>query len=238
MNTLSQRLLLAMKGPPEITQAELARACGIKPPSVSGWISGATKSLTGKNLIAAAKKLNVNPDWLQSNRGPMRPYGIDALSEPIDIKTDEDPPDDDDVLVEVVDIELAAGDGTDGVEFVETKSSHTYKRGFLRKLGIYDPSKIKRCKVRGDSMQPVLYHGDKVSINTGDNTIVDDGIYAIVVADQLRVKRLRRMRDGGLIIISDNKEQWPEEIIPPNELETVRVIGRVFDKSGRGGLGF
>lgn len=87
-------------------------------------------------------------------------------------------------------------------------------------------------------MEPTLFNGDTVSINTEDTALIDDAVYAIVVSDQLRIKRLRRTRDGGILIKSDNSTQWPDEFIPPNEADTVKIIGRVFDKSGRGGLGF
>lgn len=40
MSTLSQRLLTAMSGPPKISQARLARACMVSPPSVVDWVSG------------------------------------------------------------------------------------------------------------------------------------------------------------------------------------------------------
>lgn len=221
-----------------MSRHDLAKLSGVPYSTLAEIENNAQKSST--KIVDIALALNVSPSWLSSGKGEMSTSteNKDELIEVGGAKTDEDPPDDDDVLVEVVDIELSAGDGTDGVEFVETKSHHTYKRGFLRKMGITDPSKVKRCKVRGDSMQTLLYHGDIVSFNTGDTTIVDDGVYAILIADQLRVKRLRRRRDGGLIIISENKEQWPEEVIPPDELDSVKIIGRVFDKSGRGGLGF
>lgn len=51
----------------------------------------------------------------------------------------------------------------------------------------------------------------------------------------MKVKRLRRRRDGGLLIVSDN-DRYPIEEVPPSELDTVYIIGRVFDRSGRGGL--
>ncbi len=71
--TLEKRLRLAMAGPPAIKPAALARACGIKQPSVSDWLSGRTKHLEGANLLSAAAYLNVTPEWLSSGRGPMRP---------------------------------------------------------------------------------------------------------------------------------------------------------------------
>lgn len=80
---LKDRLALAMAGPPPVSQAALARACGIKQPSVSDWLSGRTKRLEGANLLAAARLLNVAPDWLSTGRGSMRPaVGLSQLGRP------------------------------------------------------------------------------------------------------------------------------------------------------------
>lgn len=73
MNTLAERLALAMKGPPEVKAIELARACGVKQPSVSGWLSGKSKKMEGANLLAAAEFLKINYWWLANGTGPMRP---------------------------------------------------------------------------------------------------------------------------------------------------------------------
>lgn len=72
MNTLAERIKAAMAGPPVVTQAELARACNVKPPSVADWMSGRTKSIEGENLVNAAAKLGVSAKWLATGRGQMR----------------------------------------------------------------------------------------------------------------------------------------------------------------------
>jgi hypothetical protein len=71
MTTLSTRLREALQGPPERSPSELARACAVKPPSVSAWLSGKTKQLEGANLLAAAAFLEVNPIWLATGAGKM-----------------------------------------------------------------------------------------------------------------------------------------------------------------------
>ena len=55
------------------TQAGLARASGVKPSSVSAWLSGKTKRIEGANLLRAAQYLGVRPEWLATGAGPMRP---------------------------------------------------------------------------------------------------------------------------------------------------------------------
>jgi transcriptional regulator with XRE-family HTH domain len=71
-NTLADRLKIAMEGPPRVTGRALANACGIKAPSVSDWIKGKSKTMTGPNLLAAAEFLRVRPKWLAEGLGPMR----------------------------------------------------------------------------------------------------------------------------------------------------------------------
>ena len=68
---LKDRLKLAMSDP-KVTGKDLAKACKIKPPSVSDWLSGKTQTIEASNLLAAAKFLNVSPDWLASGVGQMR----------------------------------------------------------------------------------------------------------------------------------------------------------------------
>lgn len=67
--TLSDRLRQSMTAA-GISQAELARACRVKPPSVHGWLSGKAKYLRGENLLRAAKALDVSDDWLATGCGP------------------------------------------------------------------------------------------------------------------------------------------------------------------------
>ena len=68
--TLAERITTAMERS-GITQAELARACGVKPPSVNGWLSGKSKFLRGENLLKAAAVLGVSQQWLATGEGPM-----------------------------------------------------------------------------------------------------------------------------------------------------------------------
>lgn len=68
--TLSERLREAMVGPPKVTGVQLAAACGVAPPSVSAWRTGDSKTLSASNLLAAAKRLGVRPEWLADGIGP------------------------------------------------------------------------------------------------------------------------------------------------------------------------
>lgn len=81
MNTLSERLRYAMEvlPPKKVKGVDLARAVGVKPPSVSDWLSGKSKTMDGSNLLAAASFLNVSPTWLATGKG--RPKEIDNIGD-------------------------------------------------------------------------------------------------------------------------------------------------------------
>ena len=88
-STLADRLREALDGPPKLTSAALAKACNVKPPSVSDWLSGKSRSMDGGNLIDAADFLNVRPKWLIKGIGPKRYNPFD----PRHLAEDSDHPD-------------------------------------------------------------------------------------------------------------------------------------------------
>lgn len=52
------------------TAAQLARFCGVKPPSVSDWMSGKTKMIGGKNSASVCQFLSINSEWLFDGKLP------------------------------------------------------------------------------------------------------------------------------------------------------------------------
>lgn len=69
MSTLADRLKSAMADA-GLRQLDLARLCGVRPPSVNDWLSGKTRALRGVSLIKAAAALGVSEQWLAEGRGP------------------------------------------------------------------------------------------------------------------------------------------------------------------------
>lgn len=72
MELLKDRMRWALKRA-GISQAALARAVGVKAPSVNAWCSGETKTIEGENLMRAAQALKVNPYWLATGKGSREP---------------------------------------------------------------------------------------------------------------------------------------------------------------------
>lgn len=147
----------------------------------------------------------------------------------------EDGVPDDVVLVPESKIEFAGGDGRVNYELIEDEEPATYRRSWFQKYGI-NPDRVRRFRVTGDSMEPLLFARDTILVNLDEIEVIDGRLYAIRYGDQLRVKYLSKRLDGTLVLRSVNPAYKDEEV--PAELanEHITVIGRVRDRSGTGGL--
>lgn len=87
--------------------------------------------------------------------------------------------------------------------------------------------------VEGDSMIPTLTAGDRVLINRRQNTLSQDGLYAITGPTGVQVKRLQYVQgtdDPVMVeVISDNPMHSNRQLA----LEQVRIIGRVICRISR-----
>lgn len=81
MTTLAERIRKAAEEA-EVSQADLAAACGVSRPSVNDWMSGKTKTLKAASAQRAATCLGVCFLWLTEGRGPMRPSDTHRVREP------------------------------------------------------------------------------------------------------------------------------------------------------------
>ena len=212
-------------------QSRLAEECGVKSSSVNGWTSGKTKDLMSTVAYKASRSLNLNLNWLITGKG--EPEG-----DPVVALDDDETPSDDYVQIKEYGVRCAAGNGCEPTYEEQTESvPATYRRSWFQRIGV-NPNHCKRFVVSGDSMIPVLYNNDRILVDLSDTfPIHNNHVYAIVFRNEVRVKRLISQMNGDLIIRSDNRDSFPDEIIKHDE-ENVnfRVIGRVIEKSGDGGL--
>jgi phage repressor protein C with HTH and peptisase S24 domain len=143
----------------------------------------------------------------------------------------------DTVLIGESTIQFAAGIGYEPIIEPDTQGTQaSYRLEWFRSERI-DPSKCRRFKVRGDSMERTLFDGDTILVNMAETTVIDGKVYAVRMGNELRVKRLRLRVDGSMLIESDNSATYPTEILTADKIpETLVIIGRVRDKSGKGGL--
>jgi len=252
MKLLSERLRWAMAQESnrigrEVRPADLMRAAKSSSASVNFWLNDV-------NGIGAAKArllgefLHVDPVWLETGRGEPggespTPAGERRQAERIAPENrsgvivydlGDDVPDDM-VLVPESRIKFAGGDGHVNYELVEDEEPATYRRTWFQKNRI-NPDRVRRFRVAGDSMEPLLFARDTILVNLDETDVIDGRLYALRYGDQLRVKYLSKRLDGTLVLRSVNPAYKDEEV--PAELanEHITIIGRVRDRSGTGGL--
>lgn len=253
MTTLADRIRTERKTN-KLTQEKLGEIVGVGKSSVSQWESGLTKQLVGENLLKTAKALKVNPDWLSTGKGDkhggIRDHVAPTLTEHQQIRpklaeqeksiiqsnasyfgTFEEwdsntPLNDDEVdLPFFREVEMAAGNGRHQVQ-----ENHGCKLRFskstLKRHGVAVDSAY--CvTISGDSMEPMMPDGCVIGIDTSNTTIKDRDIYAIDHNGFLRVKQLFSMPDGRIRLHSLN-EDWIDEFVGGDDLDTFKVLGRVF----------
>jgi len=88
---------------------------------------------------------------------------------------------------------------------------------------------IEAINVTGDSMEPTLNTGNIIFIDKTKQNVSKDGIYAFINENGLFVKRIQRRVDGGLDVISDNKE-YPIQIV---KKDGINVLGKVVSSIGK-----
>ena len=148
----------------------------------------------------------------------------------------DDPLPDGVILVPESRIEFAAGNGREPhYELEEDAEPATYRLSWFQRERI-NPDRVRRFRVHGDSQEPFLFHRDTVLVNLDERDVIDGRLYAIRYENDLRIKFLFRRLDGTLILRSQNPAYPDEEVSPEMANEHISIIGRVRDKSGKGGL--
>lgn len=221
---ISERIKIRMQSLGMKRAAELVKATGVSKGTVSQWLSDSSDP-TGANLLKLAKVLGVHPDWLLTGEGP-ETNAIESKLIAVEwesINQDEDAF----VTVPLIDVELSAGSGSVAIVEVE-QYELPFRRYTLNKQGV-SPSHAKVARVIGNSMSPLLNDGDAVGIDTSKIKIIDGDTYAIRDGDLLRVKILIERPDGGLLIRSFNRDDYPDEVLTKEmRQERVTVLGRVW----------
>jgi len=191
----------------------------------------------GTDALARLAVLGYNPSWVNDGKLPKKLFDSGFETNVLTHHLD-DPLPDHIVLVPEYKVLFGAGGGVINYE-IEEGTQKLYEYSWFAKEHM-NPKHVRRFKVKNDSMEPTIYSGDSVLVNMEENDIsqvIDGRIYAIRYGDELKIKRLIKKLDGSLTLYSDNKEIYkPEDLSPEMVQEHITIIGRVRDKSGKGGL--
>lgn len=133
------------------------------------------------------------------------------------------------VRLPMFDVQASAGPGArnDAPRIVEKLP---FSKSLLDQLSIRE-GKAHVIRARGDSMEPTISDGAIVLIDTSYTRVKDDGIYALVIGDDVRIKRVAKGWQGALQLLSDNDRYQMEQLSPP-DAEGLQVAGKVVWAGG------
>lgn len=214
MKTLKERFAYLTTVYPDITQADLARATGAKPPSVHAWFSGDTKTMKVTTAAKAASLYKVNAHWLATGDGEMEPTGslarvamgldseirFSAPAAPIELEGNPDFP-----SIRRVSVKAQAGITGYAVENCEDGAPIVFRADWY-KTHNYRPERLMALRVAGESMVPSLWPDDLIVVNTESTTPKDGVAFLVAYYGEVAVKRLV-MDAGQWWLSSDNADQ-------------------------------
>ncbi len=216
METLGTRLK-KIRRDKKMTQQQLADAIGVSKTSVIYWEKD-ENTPKHESLVLLAKTLNVTTEHLL--------YGFVN----VDTWDNNTPLDDDEVEIPFFkDFSFACGSGS----IVDAIANETRKlrmsKSTLRNLSITKENAVA-ATAAGDSMNPTIKDGDTIHVDLGRKTIKDGKIFAICIGGLFYCKRLYNLPFGGIRIVSDNSEEFPEIHLTADEAkdQCFQIIGWVW----------
>lgn len=194
--------------------AEFARRIGISKAGLSMIEDGTTKSLRLATALAIQGLTGYRVEWLQDGSPPKKGKGGTQ-------------PESDYLGVRRGTIRLSAGVTGFAVDYENHDAPPIFFRREWFSTNGYIPDKLIALRVQGNSMEPGLYDGDTVVVNTADSTPSDGDVFAINYEGELAIKRLKRDA-GEWWIASDNQDRrrYPDKRCG----EQAFIIGRIVYK--------
>jgi phage repressor protein C with HTH and peptisase S24 domain len=197
---------------PGVTQAWLASETGLGTQgAVSQYLRGVIP-LNVEALMAICRVIGANPSHISPRLAKIVEIPGSTLSNdelyrmgfrPVRVVEDDDP-----YFTHIPKVKLRLSAGITGFE-VEPEdydgSTTAVPTGWIQRNG-YSRDKLIAIHVKGESMEPTVYDGDLVVLNTADTEPVDGGVYAINYEGEPLIKRMERDA-GQWWLKSDNLDQ-------------------------------
>ena len=126
----------------------------------------------------------------------------------------------------MVETALSAGGGS----FVISETVETYyafRKSFINRIASNHKNVIL-ARATGNSMEKIIRDGDTLMLDTGSKLIEDGKIFAVRFGDTLAIKRLSLLPNNKIMVISENKEEYPSY---EADMEKIHVIGKLLISS-------
>lgn len=185
-------------------------------------------SVPYEECVHLAETQNIDLNWLVLGKGDSPLEGRTPALGLITLNGAQLPPGKDYAGIDLYDIDAAAGSGR-ALEHEKVESTVYFERTLLEERGLCVDTLIG-ARVSGDSMNDTLKDGDRVLVDRAQ--VKPDGVFLFRMDDELRIKRLQRAAGGALRILSDNPRYSPE-LVRPEDMSKVEIIGRCEVVIGR-----
>ncbi|WP_368166050.1 XRE family transcriptional regulator [Aeromonas sp. R9-1] len=218
MDTFSTRLD-ELRG--ELSYKNFAESVGMSESGMRKYFPPFNSLPTIDKVVRIARAYRVTLDWLVYGQGPKFPDSA-QVPEVCIHKADFD---EEYALVPGYHLQVSAGQGSTW-NGEDIRRHLAFRRKWLAFRGL-DPSHLAVVFAKGDSMEPTINSGDSILVDMSRQQVEDGAIFVLRLGDELYAKRLQKNFDGGITIISDNRIEYPMQVVPASQLDQVQVIGKV-----------
>lgn len=174
-------------------------------------------------LLAISYLYKINYEWLTTGKGAKEEAEKSLVVREPETKYNESSTTYDEfVYVPQMTGRISAGGGFVLDTMIEMKIA--FRRDWIQRKG--RPENMSLIRTTGDSMEPTLKSGDIVLIDHSRNYVdPHGGIYAIIVEDEITIKRLQILYPSKKIkIISDNVKYESTEV----DSDQLKINGKVI----------
>ena len=200
-------------------QTELSKRIDKSPAQISQWINGSADSKTGKARSMKSDTAREIEIALKLPRG--------WFDQPVE--SAHTTPQKGYIQLTLLDIKAEAGNGFDNNDYPKSvKLIEVSEKWAKNKLG-HNLESISVITGSGDSMQPTFNSGDWLFVDQAINFYENEGVYVYMSTEGLKVKRLQKLVNGELLIISDNPN-YTSETLKSHEIDSIKICGKVVAK--------
>ena len=211
----------------------LAKAANVSPSALRKWLKGLAEP-SRERLVALADATAVPISWLAKGEGPepdlLPPAGPGRTVRGGTPAQRLEPGRF--VLLPKKPETVAAGAGAPPPAPIPNHEFIGFRHDWIRETFERAPGDLILETAVGDSMEPQIRDGDQLLVDVTENKFRGFGVYVMEMRGERLVKRVQRLFNGTVILISDNRIYQPEEI-PPDDARDIRVVGRVVWRGGR-----
>jgi phage repressor protein C with HTH and peptisase S24 domain len=228
-----------------ITQYGSQKAFGdvvSKDPAMFSQIMNGTRNMGDRLARDIEQKLGKNTGWFdvddlnaQSKTNILGGSNISNLMHSVVAwDSEDDLPAGDYVFIPRYDVHVSAGNGVIVWEECKKEKAQAYRTEFICVSGLR-PRSLRVIYAKGSSMEPRIFDGDNLLIDTSQTNIIDGKTYVVRIGDEVFVKILNKQPLGTIAVVSLN-QNYPTLTIGSAEADQFEIIARVVQVSSMQGF--